>query len=125
MFTFDFRWLYLVDMAFIYLNLMVWLYIAYTKLEVIENHLNNCDLVKFNRRIWGGGPLGRMYRLMQISGILVYPKVVVKNGGGDLEEIRNLPTPLRRWIKIPFITGLISFVSLFILIAWDEFVLST
>lgn len=125
MIYFDFRWLYLIDMVFIYLNLMAWLYVAYTKLEKIENHLKNCKLVNNNRYIWGGGPIGRVYRLAQINGMLRFPRIIVKNGEADLEEIRNLPTPLRRWVKIPFMTGLVFFASLFILVAWDEFVLST
>nr|WP_297459249.1 hypothetical protein [uncultured Halomonas sp.] len=85
----------------IYLNLSVCLYVAFAKLAKIESHLENCKLVENNRYIWGGGPIGRMYRLMQIGGMLFFPKIIRKNGEADLEEIRRLPIPLRRWVTFP------------------------
>ncbi|SHF24980.1 hypothetical protein SAMN02745148_02175 [Modicisalibacter ilicicola DSM 19980] len=92
--------------ALIFSNIAVWLYVAFFKLSQVEKHLSNCQLVENNRRIWGGGPFGRMYRLMQISSMLLFPKPIVKNGEADLEDIQNLPISLRRWVRIPFNVGL-------------------
>lgn len=119
---FDFRWFYVIILVAIWLQIMLWIYVAYTKLEDIENHLANCDLVQFNRRIWGGGPLGRMYRLMQISGMLFSPNSVVKNGEADLKEIMELPVSLRRWVKIPFGTGAALLVAMVILWAYGKYI---
>lgn len=105
----------------IYLNLSVWIYVAFAKLEKIESHLENCELVENNRHIWGGGPLGRIYRLMQIGGMLFSPKIIEKNGEADLEEIRALPVSLRRWTLIPIGTGTVLFAAMIILWGYGEY----
>ena len=61
-----------------------------------------------------------MYRLMQISSMLLFPKPIVKNGEADLEDIQNLPISLRRWVRIPFNIGLALSIFMFVLWAWGK-----
>nr|WP_297460126.1 hypothetical protein [uncultured Halomonas sp.] len=117
----DHRWLYVIILVLIWLQIILWTYISYSKLEKIENYLENCKLVENNRRIWGGGPLGRMYRLAQISGMLFFPKIIAKNGEADLEEIRNLPISLRRWAIIPACTGATLFAAMIALYIYGKY----
>ncbi|HET8790051.1 MAG TPA: hypothetical protein VFM75_02490 [Modicisalibacter sp.] len=107
----------------IFSNIAVWLYVAFTKLTQIENHLANCKLVNNNRRIWGGEPIGRVHRLAQINGMLSFPKIIVKNGEADLEEIMGLPVSLRRWVKIPFGTGVALLFAMIILYVYGKYFL--
>lgn len=118
---FDHRWLYVIILVMIWLQIILWTYVAYSKLDKIESHLKNCKLVENNRRIWGGGPVGRTYRLMQVSGMVLFPKPIVKNGEADLEEILRLPTPLRRWIKIPSISGLVLLSMMVVLYIYGNY----
>lgn len=102
-------------------NLAVMLYVAFSKLDEAEDHLANCELVRFNRKVWGGGAMGRMYRLSQICGALIAPQTIVEKSGGNLEEIRSLPASLRRWVKIPFITGAIFFAAMIVLWGYGKY----
>lgn len=118
---FDVRWISVFIIVGLWLQIALWLYVAYAKLEKIEGHLRNCKLVENNRYIWGGGPLGRMYRLMQISGMLFFPRIIEKNGEADLKEIRRLPISLRRWVVIPAGTGIAIVAAMIILWGYGEY----
>lgn len=103
------------------INLVILLYVAFAKLTKIESHLESCKLVENNRYIWGGGPIGRMYRLMQIGGMFFFPKIIEKNGEADLEAIRKLPISLRRWITIPAGTLIALFSAIIILWGYGKY----
>nr|WP_297459151.1 hypothetical protein [uncultured Halomonas sp.] len=122
MIEFDFRWLSVFIIVGLWLQIALWLYVAYAKLEDIENHLANCKIVKNNRYIWGGGPIGRAHRLAQINGMLCFPNIIVKNSEADLEEIMRLPVSLRRWVKIPFGTGAVLFIAMIVLWAYGKYI---
>lgn len=122
MIEFDLKWISVFIIVGLWLQITLWLYVAYAKLSNIESHLKSCKLVENNRYIWGGGPLGRMYRLMQISGMLFFPKIIARNGEADLEEIRELPISLRRWATIPASTGTALFCAMIILWAYGKYI---
>lgn len=98
-----------------FFNMAICSYVAFSKLEQVESHLENCKLVERNRRVFGSGFFGRTYRLSQIGGMLIYPKILVRNGEANPEEIQKLPKDLRRWVVVPIGTGAMLFSLLVIL----------
>lgn len=114
---------YLIGITFIFIftDMAVCTYVAFYKLDKVESHFKNCKLVENNQRIWGGGFFGRSYRLSQIGGMLIYPKIIVKNGEANFEEIQKLPASLRRWVVFPLSAGVMLFFVLAIIWIYGKY----
>lgn len=90
------------------------IYVATTKLEMVESAMANSKIVAEARLFWqGGGIVGRLARLTVIFNCLMITRIYVKRGLADSDEVRNLPKKLKLWILIP---GINSYLIL--LTAW-------
>jgi hypothetical protein len=85
----------------ILLNLSILLYVAFFKLEEIEQKVSRSRLVSINRRFLGNDPIGRLYRLSQISGLITRPKRFHREDPPANDDVIGLPKHLRNWVQIP------------------------
>ncbi|MCF4994517.1 hypothetical protein GIW70_23130 [Pseudomonas syringae] len=77
------------------------MFAAYFRLDEMEAHFIASDLVSFNRKFLGNGPLGRMKRVRQIAALtgrfthsqMLDPYAVM--------EAEIFPEHLKKWVKIP------------------------
>jgi hypothetical protein len=85
----------------ILLNLSILLYVAFFKLEEIEQRFTRSRLVSINRRFLGNDPIGRLYRLSQIGGLITRPRRCHHEDPPANDDVIGLPRHLRNWVQIP------------------------
>jgi hypothetical protein len=69
------------------------------------------------------GPLGRLFVLGGITGLMISPRLYLRDGGASADDLKNFPVDLKRkLIVLHWSTGFFLLV-LFGLFAVDEFVL--
>lgn len=88
----------------ILLNLTILLYVAFFKLEEIEQKFTRSQLVSINRQCLGNDPIGRLYRLSLINGLITRPKRYHREDPPALDDVKDLPRSLRNWVHIPNIS---------------------
>lgn len=76
------------------------MHLAYTKLDMMLEHLKNCSAVKNRAPLKHGGPLGKFLLVGGISGIVTFPGFYLKHGGVNIEDLRNFPPRLKQKLAI-------------------------
>lgn len=96
--------------AGIILGLIIWLglmlFMAYTKMDIMLSHLKNCSSVMARVPFINSGPLGKIFLLGQIMGVLAIPSVYLKNGTASADDINKFPVDLKRKLIILHHVGL-------------------
>jgi hypothetical protein len=94
------------------------LHLAYTKIDVLLNHLKNCSAIMSRAPLRYGGPWGHLLLIGGISGIVTFPSFYLKRGELSSEDLRNLPEALkRRLVVLQFsVIGLLIAMALFVTI---------
>jgi hypothetical protein len=85
----------LADFAGIFLWLGICLHLAYTKMDLILEHLKNSSIVAFWATFRYGGPWGKLLVIGSISGIVTFPKRHIKRGMLSTEELAGFPVALK------------------------------
>jgi len=100
---------FLIDVA-------VFVWVAFFKLEQIEDALGNSKLNIDAKRFGSdSGLLGRQYRLSTAISALLFTNMYVRKGLVDLNDVKRMPTHLKRWVLIPFLTAGVSFLFVLVL----------
>ncbi|MFJ4068010.1 hypothetical protein ACIPW4_22295 [Pseudomonas sp. NPDC089996] len=82
--------------ALAFLNLAFTAYIAHRKIDYIEGFLLNCDAITGEKELWlHAGLIGKVFRLTNISLILLIPKVYARKNLIDMTEINSLPSKIK------------------------------
>lgn len=90
----------LVDLGGLFLWISVSLYMAYTKMDLMLEHLKNCSAIMARAPLRHGGPLGKVLLIGGISGIVTFPSFYLKNGGMSIDDLNNFPVALKRKLAI-------------------------
>ncbi|MGY2292473.1 hypothetical protein ACW9H6_22200 [Pseudomonas sp. SDO528_S397] len=90
----------LVDFAGIFIWIGVCLHLAYTQMDLMLAHLKNCSAIMSRAPLRHGGPWGKLLLIGGISGIVTFPGFYLKRGGMSVEDLENLPAPLKRKLLI-------------------------
>lgn len=85
----------LADFAGIFLWIGICLHLAYTKLDLILEHLKNSSVVAFWATFRYGGPWGKLLVIGSISGIITFPKFHIKRGILSTEDLAGFPVALK------------------------------
>jgi hypothetical protein len=100
---------FLIDVA-------VFVWVAFFKLEQLEDALGNSKLNIDAKRFGSdSGLLGRQYRLSTTISALLFTNMYVRKGLVDLNDVKRMPTHLKRWVLIPFVTGGVLFLFVLVL----------
>ena len=113
--------------VFLFLFLMCFgfgllIYVAKTKLDLIEVYLKDNAVMIGKRRWWGGNSYNdRIARTLAIGSLLVLSKLYIRRGWLIEQELAPIPLVLKRWIMAPSYLGML-FLSICIIIwAWEQF----
>lgn len=81
-------------------GLMVWigacLHLAYTKMDVMLEHLKNSPAITAWAPMRQGGPWGKLLLIGGISGLVTFPGPQLKTGQLSAEDLANFPDDLKR-----------------------------
>lgn len=83
---------------------LVWitvaLHMAYTKMDMMLDLFKNCKAIMVRAPLRHGGPWGKIMLIGGISGIVTFPNFYLKRDELSLEDLKNIPTSLRRKLAI-------------------------
>lgn len=100
-------------------GMLIWigvvLYIAYTQMDEVLDHLKNCSTVKARTPLRYGGPWGKLLLMGGISGIVTFPGIYLKHGGVSAEDLQRFPAALKRKFAILQWAGIGMIAALFLL----------
>jgi hypothetical protein len=105
----------IVDLAGLTLWIGLCLHLAYTKMDLILEHLKNCSAVTARAPLRHGGPWGKLLLVGGISGIVTFPQFHLKRGELSSEDLASFPASLKRklvvlqWSIISLLLVMISF----------------
>ncbi|MFJ6091034.1 hypothetical protein [Pseudomonas chlororaphis] len=111
----------LVDFAGIFIVLGICLHMAYTKMDLMLDHLKNSVVLSTLTTLRHGGPWGKLILVGSISGFVTFPHFYLKRGWVSAEDLLGFPTALKRklvvlqWSALALIvvmTGLAAVVKL-------------
>lgn len=74
------------------------LYLTYTRLPAMLEALRHCRDVMLWANLKDAGPFGRLILLARISATVLFPRLLVKRGLADLDDIQHFPSRLRKWL---------------------------
>jgi hypothetical protein len=107
----------------VFVCLGIGLHLAYTKMDLMLDYLKNCPAVMNRTLFLNSGPWGRLFVLGGITGLMISPRLYLRDGGASADDLKNFPVDLKRkLIVLHWSTGFFLLV-LFGLFAVDEFVL--
>jgi hypothetical protein len=87
------------------------IYVKYVVLPKLEDLLRNCMIVIDAKISWDrSGFIGRRYRLVAVNLALTSTELLRSRGLVNLDEVKQVPISLRRWVCLPDTVGLINFV---------------
>lgn len=90
----------LLILAPMVLAILVQCYVAHKYTERFESLLTNCTFVTGNKNVYQhAGLMGKVMRTGLISMVLAMPRIFVRRGLIDLEEVKRFP-PQMRWLLV-------------------------
>jgi hypothetical protein len=110
----------LIDFVGAFISIGISLHLAYTKMDVMLNHLQNCPAVMIRAPFRNGGPWGNMFLLGAIMGVMTTPRLYLRDGGASAEDLKNFPAVLRRKLIVLQWTGWGFLLVMFGLVAAAE-----
>jgi len=102
-----------------FISIGISLHLAYTKMDVMLNHLQNCPAVMIRAPLRNAGPWGNMLLLGAIMGVMTTPKIYLRDGGANAEDLKNFPADLKQKLIVLQWTGwglLLVMLGLFVAI---------
>ena len=84
-------------------TLLIYVFLAYRRLEYMERLLNKCSFVVFHSQFWGNSPRGRMMRFgavaVAVAVAVLLPKRNLKRGVIDWQQVQEFPRSLKNLFR--------------------------
>ena len=115
----------LISFGGLFVFLGVALHLAYTKMDMMLDHLKNCPAVMNRASFKNGGPWGRLFVLGGIVGVIKTPGLYIPDGGACIEDVAKFPGALKvRLITLYrvgfFFAWTLMLCSLVFLVEWSS-----
>lgn len=104
-----------INLAGIFIWIFICLHMAYSKMDLILEHLKNCPAVTIRAPLRHGGVWGNLFLIGGISGLVTFPKYLIKKGLLDAEDLRSLPAPIVRKLAILQWSALVMLMIILVL----------
>jgi hypothetical protein len=114
-------WVGLIGFGGVFAFLGIALHLAYTKMDMMLDHLKNCPAVMIRAPFKNGGPGGRLFVLGAIMGLMTVPRLYLRDGGASAEDLKSFPADLKRkliilhwagWVPLLVVFGMVAVVKL-------------
>ena len=93
-------WAGLIGFGGVFAFLGIALHLAYTKMDMMLAHLKNCPAVMIRVFLIDTGPWGRLHVFGLIMGLMVTPRLFLRDGGGSAEDLKNFPAALKHKLVV-------------------------
>lgn len=103
-------WLGLALFFSLIIALMIYVFLAYRRLEYMEHLLNECSFIVFHSQFWDNSPRGRMMRLNAVAVVVLLPKRFLKRGLVDGQQVQAFPRVFKRFFQGMFFVSMFFFV---------------
>ncbi len=105
----------LADFAGIFLWIGICLHLAYTKMDLILEHLKNSSAITVRAPLRHGGPLGKLLLIGGISGVVTFPRIHIKRGTLSTADLAGFPVALKvKFVRLQWSAfGLIAVMMTF------------
>jgi len=90
----------LIDFGGIFVWIGIALYLAYTKMDLMLAHLKNSPTVMIRAFLINAGPWGRLHVFGLIMGLMVTPRLFLRDGGVSAEDLKNFPAALKHKLVV-------------------------
>ena len=90
-------------------------FLCYRKLEPMEALLDKCHLVAFHSSYWGNSPRERMMRLCAVYVAIALPRINVRRGVIDLQQVQAFPRRTKLMLHGTALTGLAGMIGLVVI----------
>ncbi|AZD56024.1 hypothetical protein [Pseudomonas chlororaphis] len=95
-----------IDFAGMFIALGIQLHMAYTKMDVMLEHLQNSAVLSTLTTLRHGGPWGKLILVGSISGFVTFPNFYLKRGWVSAEDLLGFPAALKRKLVVLQWSGL-------------------
>nr|WP_180205901.1 hypothetical protein [Pseudomonas sp. SbOxS1]NYU06011.1 hypothetical protein [Pseudomonas sp. SbOxS1] len=92
--------------------LCVALHLAYTKMDMMLDHLKNCPSIMVRAQFKNGGAWGRLFVLAAMMGVMTMPNVYLRDGGASAKDLQSFLGNLRRKLIVLHWSGAFFIVLL-------------
>lgn len=105
----------IADIVGIYIWIGISLRLAYTKMDLILEHLKNSPAIMVRVPLRQGGPWGKLLLIGGISGILAFPGLHLKRSQLSTEDLKHFPAALKctlvrlHWCVIGLLSVMVTF----------------
>ena len=79
--------------------LLIYVFLAYRRLEYMERLLNKCSFVVFHAQFWDNSPRGRMMRFGAVAVAVLLPRRNLKRGVIDWQQVQEFPRSLKNLFR--------------------------
>jgi hypothetical protein len=114
-------WVGLIGFGGVFVSLGIALHLAYTKMDMMLDHLKNCPAVMIRAPFKNGGPGGRLFVLGAIMGLMTVPRLYLRDGGASAADLKSFPADLKRKLIVLHWGGCVPLLVLFGMVAVVEF----
>ncbi|AZC32400.1 hypothetical protein C4K38_4449 [Pseudomonas chlororaphis subsp. piscium] len=90
----------LVDFAGIFIVLGICLHLAYTKMDLMLDHLQNSPMLSTLTTLRHCGPWGKLILVGSISGFVTFPNFYLKRGWVSAEDLLGFPAALKSQLVV-------------------------
>ena len=111
----------LIDFGGIFVWIGIALHLAYTKMDLMLDHLKSCPAVTIRAPFKNGGLGGRLFVLGAIMGLMTVPRLYLRDGGASAEDLKNFPADLKRKLIVLHWGSCVPLLVLFGMVAVVEF----
>ncbi|GLK89381.1 hypothetical protein GCM10017655_24430 [Pseudomonas turukhanskensis] len=105
----------LIDVGGLLILFGVCLHMAYTKMDLLLEHLKNCKGVTMRAPLRHCGIWGNFLLIGGISGLVTFPKLHLKIGLLDVKDLQDLPHAIKRKLAILQWSTIVMLLILFFL----------
>jgi len=118
MIAYNLGWIALGLFIIMWINLLFMCWLSFKKLELIEGVLEHSRWVSDSKAMWGGGIIGRAYRLNAIAIMIFLPVQCDNRGLVNKSDINRIPKRLRQQIKIVYMVNALTLLGMAILVSY-------
>ncbi|MDB5983991.1 MAG: hypothetical protein JWQ69_5006 [Pseudomonas sp.] len=90
----------LVGFGGLFVFLGVALHLSYTKMDLMLDRLKNCPAITIRAFLVNAGPWGRLHVLGVMMGLMITPRIFLRSGGADADDLKNFPSDLKRKLVV-------------------------